>query len=45
MIALKSMGIQKDKLRLLYRGREMKEGKKLGNYGYEEGTIIQAIIV
>lgn len=32
------------KIRLFYNGREMKEDKTLGNYGYQQGTIIQAMI-
>jgi hypothetical protein len=33
------------KIRLFYNGREMMEDKTLGNYGYQQGTVIQAMII
>ena len=33
------------KIRFFYGGRELKDEKNLGNYKYESGSIIQALII
>ena len=32
------------RIRFFYAGREMKDDKTLGNYNYNPGTVIQAMI-
>lgn len=33
------------KIRLFYRGREMLDQFKLGNYGFREGEVITAMVI
>jgi hypothetical protein len=37
-------GLGGRKMRLFYNGREMHEGKVLGNYGYVEGAVVQLMV-
>ena len=42
--ALKELSAE-TRIRLLYNGREMKDDRTLGNYNYQPGTVIQAMII
>ena len=44
MIRLKKPELGDASIRLFYGGREILDNRTLGNYGYVNGTIIQAMI-